>query len=174
MIQFHGCLSALQSLFVVSYVNHLLCFFVITISVYWDLIQRASTTKQFKVHTMLSSNVTVLRVFPNISAAVVRAMLQDPIEGMTLNLVWELINLRVAKKIICKIVAPSSSWECYNCSFWIIAISLNACLQEQNYALLHTNYNMTDCCPLIVTINWYGLEVILFLAMWWWILILSL
>ena len=57
---------------------------------------------------MLSSNVTVLRVFPNISAAVVRAMLQDPIEGMTLNLVRKLIKLRVAKKIICKIFALSS------------------------------------------------------------------
>ena len=105
MIQFHGCLSALQSLFIASYVNHLLCVFVITILVYWDLIQRASTTKQFKVHTMLSSNVTVLRVFPNISAAVVRAMLQDPIEGMTLNLVRKLMKLRVAQKIICKIFA---------------------------------------------------------------------
>jgi len=51
------------------------------IAVYWDLIQKPSTVKPFNVHTMLSQNVAVLRVFPNLSAAVVRAFLQDPIQG---------------------------------------------------------------------------------------------
>ena len=51
------------------------------VTVYWDLIQRPSAAKQFNVHTLLSNHVAVLRVFPNISPAVVRAFLQEPIEG---------------------------------------------------------------------------------------------
>ncbi|KAF6027473.1 hypothetical protein EB796_014235 [Bugula neritina] len=55
------------------------------VTVYWDLIQKPSTVKPFNVHTMLSQNVAVLRVFPNLSAAVVRAFLQDPIQGIVMQ-----------------------------------------------------------------------------------------
>ena len=62
-------------------------------TVYWDLVQRPSSTKQFTVHTLLSDNVAVLRVFPNISAAVVRAFLQEPIEGLYFRLVYVVLTL---------------------------------------------------------------------------------
>lgn len=50
-------------------------------AVFWDMIQRPSRAKKFNVHTLLCPNVAILRIFPNISPAVVRAFVKDPIEG---------------------------------------------------------------------------------------------
>ncbi|XP_041809759.1 60 kDa lysophospholipase [Chelmon rostratus] len=51
----------------------------------WDSVWRANTTAKFQVSTRLNRNVGLLRLFPGITAATVRAFLQPPMEGVVLE-----------------------------------------------------------------------------------------
>ncbi|XP_061824808.1 60 kDa lysophospholipase isoform X3 [Nerophis lumbriciformis] len=51
----------------------------------WDTVWRANTTAKFQVRTELNRNVGLLRLFPGITAATVRAFLQPPMEGVVLE-----------------------------------------------------------------------------------------
>ncbi|KAL8168896.1 UNVERIFIED_CONTAM: hypothetical protein K2H54_023544 [Gekko kuhli] len=51
----------------------------------WDTVWRANTTERFEVHTNMNSNVGLLRIFPGISTAAVKAFLQSPVEGVVLE-----------------------------------------------------------------------------------------
>ncbi|XP_076014603.1 60 kDa lysophospholipase isoform X2 [Genypterus blacodes] len=57
----------------------------VDISINWDTVWRANTTAKFHVSTELNRNVGLLRLFPGITAATVRAFLQPPIEGVVLE-----------------------------------------------------------------------------------------
>lgn len=57
----------------------------VNIAVNWDLVMRPAHMKKFNVHTLLSPNVAMLRIFPNITAEVAKAFLQPPIEGIVLQ-----------------------------------------------------------------------------------------
>ncbi|XP_040916040.1 60 kDa lysophospholipase isoform X3 [Toxotes jaculatrix] len=51
----------------------------------WDTVWRANTTVKFQVRTELNRNVGLLRLFPGITAATVRAFLQPPMQGVVLE-----------------------------------------------------------------------------------------
>ncbi|KAM8916607.1 60 kDa lysophospholipase isoform 2-T2 [Spinachia spinachia] len=57
----------------------------VDISINWDTVWRANTTAKFHVSTELNRNVGLLRLFPGITAATVRAFLQPPMEGVVLE-----------------------------------------------------------------------------------------
>ncbi|XP_030418140.1 60 kDa lysophospholipase isoform X2 [Gopherus evgoodei] len=57
----------------------------VDITVNWETVWRANTTKKFKVHTNMNRNVGLLRIFPGINAATVKAFLQPPMEGIVLE-----------------------------------------------------------------------------------------
>uniref|UniRef100_A0A8D0AXJ2 asparaginase n=1 Tax=Salvator merianae TaxID=96440 RepID=A0A8D0AXJ2_SALMN len=57
----------------------------VDIKINWETVWRANTTKKFVIHTDVNSNVGLLRIFPGITAAVVKAFLQSPIEGVVLE-----------------------------------------------------------------------------------------
>lgn len=55
------------------------------IKINWDTVWRANTTTKFQVRTELNRNVGLLRLFPGITAATVRAFLQPPMQGVVLE-----------------------------------------------------------------------------------------
>ncbi|XP_039994041.1 60 kDa lysophospholipase isoform X2 [Xiphias gladius] len=57
----------------------------VDITINWDTVWRASTITKFQVSTKLNRNVGLLRLFPGITAATVRAFLQPPMEGVVLE-----------------------------------------------------------------------------------------
>ncbi|CAG2114109.1 unnamed protein product, partial [Medioppia subpectinata] len=57
----------------------------ITINVDWNSVFRWPTVAKFCVHSILSPNVGLLRLFPSISLETVRAFLTHPIEGVVLQ-----------------------------------------------------------------------------------------
>ncbi|XP_054828296.1 60 kDa lysophospholipase-like isoform X2 [Eublepharis macularius] len=57
----------------------------VDIKIDWGIIWRANTTKKFEVHTNMNRNVGLLRIFPGITAATVKAFLQPPMEGIVLE-----------------------------------------------------------------------------------------
>ncbi|XP_034714693.1 60 kDa lysophospholipase isoform X3 [Etheostoma cragini] len=57
----------------------------VDITINWDTVWRANTTEKFKVSPKLNRNVGLLRLFPGITAATVRAFLQSPMEGVVLE-----------------------------------------------------------------------------------------
>ncbi|XP_068607991.1 60 kDa lysophospholipase [Brachionichthys hirsutus] len=57
----------------------------VDIKINWDTVWRANTTAKFQVSTELNRNVGLLRLFPGITAATVRAFLQPPMEGVVLE-----------------------------------------------------------------------------------------
>uniref|UniRef100_A0A3Q3RN43 asparaginase n=1 Tax=Mastacembelus armatus TaxID=205130 RepID=A0A3Q3RN43_9TELE len=57
----------------------------VDITINWDTVWRANTTAKFQVRTELNRNVGLLRLFPGITAATVRAFLQPPMEGVVLE-----------------------------------------------------------------------------------------
>ncbi|XP_029350285.1 60 kDa lysophospholipase isoform X2 [Echeneis naucrates] len=57
----------------------------VDIAINWDTVWRANTTAKFQVSTELNRNVGLLRLFPGITAATVRAFLQPPMEGVVLE-----------------------------------------------------------------------------------------
>ncbi|XP_060117567.1 60 kDa lysophospholipase-like [Heteronotia binoei] len=57
----------------------------VDIIVNWETVWRANTTKKFEVHTNMNSNVGLLRIFPGITTAAVKAFLQSPVEGVVLE-----------------------------------------------------------------------------------------
>ncbi|XP_067411254.1 60 kDa lysophospholipase [Emydura macquarii macquarii] len=57
----------------------------VDITINWETVWRANTKKKFKVHTQMNGNVGLLRIFPGINAAAVKAFLQPPMEGIVLE-----------------------------------------------------------------------------------------
>ncbi|KAM6961253.1 60 kDa lysophospholipase [Aplochiton taeniatus] len=57
----------------------------VDITINWDTVWRANTTSKFRVSTQLNRNVGLLRLFPGITTATVRAFLQPPMEGVVLE-----------------------------------------------------------------------------------------
>uniref|UniRef100_A0A8C6SWL1 asparaginase n=1 Tax=Neogobius melanostomus TaxID=47308 RepID=A0A8C6SWL1_9GOBI len=57
----------------------------VDILINWDTVWRANTTAKFRVSTELNRNVGLLRLFPGITAATVRAFLQAPMQGVVLE-----------------------------------------------------------------------------------------
>lgn len=57
----------------------------VDITINWDTVWRANTTARFQVSTELNRNVGLLRLFPGITSATVRAFLQPPMEGVVLE-----------------------------------------------------------------------------------------
>ncbi|KAK7904727.1 hypothetical protein WMY93_017334 [Mugilogobius chulae] len=57
----------------------------VDIIINWDTVWRANTTAKFQVSTELNRNVGLLRLFPGITAATVRAFLQPPMQGVVLE-----------------------------------------------------------------------------------------
>ncbi|XP_028422187.1 60 kDa lysophospholipase isoform X2 [Perca flavescens] len=57
----------------------------VDITINWDTVWRANTTAKFQVSPELNRNVGLLRLFPGITAATVRAFLQPPMEGVVLE-----------------------------------------------------------------------------------------
>ncbi|CAL9687023.1 unnamed protein product [Knipowitschia caucasica] len=57
----------------------------VDITINWDTVWRANTTSKFRVSTELNRNVGLLRLFPGITAATVRAFLQPPMQGVVLE-----------------------------------------------------------------------------------------
>lgn len=57
----------------------------ITLQIDYRLIHRPCTVDKFRVHVTLNENVGVLRIFPSISAATIRAFLQPPMQGVVLQ-----------------------------------------------------------------------------------------
>uniref|UniRef100_A0A8C3J3S7 asparaginase n=1 Tax=Calidris pygmaea TaxID=425635 RepID=A0A8C3J3S7_9CHAR len=57
----------------------------VDITINWETVWRANTKKKFRVHTNMNRNVGLLRLFPGITAAAVKAFLQPPIEGIVLE-----------------------------------------------------------------------------------------
>uniref|UniRef100_A0A8C6UGY8 asparaginase n=1 Tax=Neogobius melanostomus TaxID=47308 RepID=A0A8C6UGY8_9GOBI len=57
----------------------------VDILINWDTVWRANTTAKFRVSTELNRNVGLLRLFPGITAATVRAFLQPPMQGVVLE-----------------------------------------------------------------------------------------
>ncbi|XP_043553462.1 60 kDa lysophospholipase-like [Chiloscyllium plagiosum] len=55
------------------------------IFVHWDSVWRPKTTKKFTVQTNMNQNVGLLRLFPGITTATVKAFLQPPMEGIVLE-----------------------------------------------------------------------------------------
>ncbi|KAM6912880.1 60 kDa lysophospholipase [Xenentodon cancila] len=57
----------------------------VDIAINWDTVWRESNTAKFQVSTKLNRNVGLLRLFPGITAASVKAFLQPPMEGVVLE-----------------------------------------------------------------------------------------
>ncbi|TNM95457.1 hypothetical protein fugu_016540 [Takifugu bimaculatus] len=57
----------------------------VDITINWDTVWRANTTAKFQVSTELNRNVGLLRLFPGITTATVRAFLQPPMQGVVLE-----------------------------------------------------------------------------------------
>ncbi|XP_058470658.1 60 kDa lysophospholipase isoform X3 [Solea solea] len=57
----------------------------VDITINWDTVWRSNTTAKFQVSTELNRNVGLIRLFPGITAATVRAFLQPPMEGVVLE-----------------------------------------------------------------------------------------
>ncbi|XP_061468268.1 60 kDa lysophospholipase-like isoform X2 [Rhineura floridana] len=57
----------------------------VDITVDWETVWRAKTTKRFAIHTNMNCHVGLLRIFPGITAAAVKAFLQSPMEGVVLE-----------------------------------------------------------------------------------------
>ncbi|XP_070836188.1 60 kDa lysophospholipase isoform X2 [Chaetodon trifascialis] len=57
----------------------------VDIKINWDTVWRPNTTAKFQVSTKLNRNVGLLRLFPGITAATVRAFLQPPMEGVVME-----------------------------------------------------------------------------------------
>ncbi|XP_043118375.1 60 kDa lysophospholipase isoform X2 [Puntigrus tetrazona] len=57
----------------------------VDIKINWDTVWRANTTSRFTVNTQMNRNVGLLRLFPGITAATVRAFLQPPMDGIVLE-----------------------------------------------------------------------------------------
>ncbi|XP_071665803.1 60 kDa lysophospholipase isoform X2 [Patagioenas fasciata] len=57
----------------------------VDITINWETVWRPNTKKKFRVHTNMNRNVGLLRIFPGITAAAVKAFLQPPIEGIVLE-----------------------------------------------------------------------------------------
>ncbi|XP_030069641.1 60 kDa lysophospholipase [Microcaecilia unicolor] len=57
----------------------------VDITINWETVWRANTTKKFLVHVNMNRNVGLLRLFPGITAATVKAFLQPPMEGIVLE-----------------------------------------------------------------------------------------
>ncbi|XP_044128087.1 60 kDa lysophospholipase isoform X2 [Bufo gargarizans] len=57
----------------------------VDITINWETVWRANTMKKFHVHTDMNRNVGLLRIFPGITAATVKAFLQPPMEGIVLE-----------------------------------------------------------------------------------------
>ncbi|XP_067895120.1 60 kDa lysophospholipase isoform X1 [Heterodontus francisci] len=57
----------------------------VEIKVNWDTVWRPNTTKKFRVHTDMNRNVGLIRLFPGITVATVKAFLQAPMEGIVLE-----------------------------------------------------------------------------------------
>lgn len=57
----------------------------ITLQIDYRLIHRPCTENKFHVHGDLNENVGVLRIFPSISTATIRAFLQPPMQGVVLQ-----------------------------------------------------------------------------------------
>ncbi|KAI7949473.1 hypothetical protein MJO28_008294 [Puccinia striiformis f. sp. tritici] len=55
------------------------------VEVRWDLISRPVERQAFRVHQAMCENVAVLRLFPSITPASVRAFLASPIQGIVLE-----------------------------------------------------------------------------------------
>ncbi|KAH9814417.1 asparaginase-domain-containing protein [Melampsora americana] len=55
------------------------------VDVRWDLITKPTDRQAFRVHNAMCANVAVLRIFPSISPASVRAFLQPPLQGIVLE-----------------------------------------------------------------------------------------
>lgn len=57
----------------------------VDIKINWDTVWKANTTKKFQVSTELNTDVGLLRLFPGITAATVKAFLQRPMKGVVLE-----------------------------------------------------------------------------------------
>lgn len=57
----------------------------ITLQIDYRLIHRPCSVDKFTVHGKLNENVGVLRLFPSISAATIKAFLQPPMQGVVLQ-----------------------------------------------------------------------------------------
>ncbi|KAM4663806.1 60 kDa lysophospholipase [Discoglossus pictus] len=57
----------------------------VDVTINWETVWRANTIKKFLVHTDMNRNVGLLRIFPGITAATVKAFLQPPMEGIVLE-----------------------------------------------------------------------------------------
>lgn len=57
----------------------------ITLQIDYRLIHRPCTVDRFTVHETLNENVGILRIFPSISTATIRAFLQPPMQGVVLQ-----------------------------------------------------------------------------------------
>lgn len=57
----------------------------ITLQIDYRLIFRPCTVEKFTVHGKLNENVGLLRIFPSISTATIRAFLQPPMQGVVLQ-----------------------------------------------------------------------------------------
>lgn len=57
----------------------------ISVDIDYRLIWRPCSVQEFCVHTQLSENVGILRIFPSITAATVHAFLQPPMQGVVLQ-----------------------------------------------------------------------------------------
>lgn len=57
----------------------------ITMQIDYRLIHRPCTVAKFLVHCQLNENVGMLRLFPSISTATIRAFLQPPMQGVVLQ-----------------------------------------------------------------------------------------
>ncbi|XP_029315969.1 60 kDa lysophospholipase isoform X2 [Cottoperca gobio] len=57
----------------------------VDITINWDTVWRANTTAKFQVNTEMNRNVGLLRLFPGITSATMRAFLQPPMEGVVLE-----------------------------------------------------------------------------------------
>ncbi|XP_078418606.1 L-asparaginase 1-like [Cetorhinus maximus] len=55
------------------------------IKVNWDIVWRPKTTKEFRVQTNMNRNVGLMKLYPGITPATVRAFLQPPMEGIVLE-----------------------------------------------------------------------------------------
>nr|XP_033967409.1 60 kDa lysophospholipase isoform X2 [Pseudochaenichthys georgianus] len=57
----------------------------VDIIINWDTVWRANTTAKFHVSTEMNRNVGLLRLFPGITSATMKAFLQPPMEGVVLE-----------------------------------------------------------------------------------------
>lgn len=57
----------------------------VDIHVEWEAICRPNKTEKFKVHSSMSHNVGILRLFPGITRSTLSSFLQKPIEGVVLQ-----------------------------------------------------------------------------------------